>query len=124
MSPATSRVRSTWRTSPLTAAALGAIIGKPFPLKIVAPPNFFSRIPANRDDHGAPIPQDPTVIDNASNSGILLGGQFATGGMGHIMLQWSKVGIPGSVTILDNVLSISVGGAVTAPITIANVSFA
>ena len=105
------------------SGALDGVHSRPIPLRIVAPPNHFSRIPAARQNAGTALPQDPSVIDNASNSGILLGGQFATGGMGHIMLQWAKVGIPGSVTILDNVLSISITGHGTAPVTIQNVSF-
>ncbi len=106
------------------SGALGQIIGKPVPLRIISPPNYYSRIPAVRHNAGTALPQDPSVVDNASNSGVILGGQFAIGGMGHIMLQWGKVGIPGSVTILDNVLSISVSGHGTAPISIQNVSFA
>jgi hypothetical protein len=92
-------------------------------IRIVTPPNYWNKLHIGKKGTASALSHSPAVVDNASNSGILEGGQFATGGMGHIMLQWQRVGIPGSVTILDNVLSISITGQRTAPITIQNVTF-
>jgi hypothetical protein len=67
--------------------------------------------------------QNPRVLNASVNSGILAGGQYGSGGLGHIMLQWRKVGISGPVKIIDNVLSVKTSGPSTNPVTIDNVTF-
>jgi hypothetical protein len=92
-------------------------------IRIITPPSYWSKLQIGSKGSAKALGHSAAVVDNASNSGLIDGGQFATGGMSHIMLQWQKVGIPGSVTILDNVLSISITGHQTGPITISNVTF-
>ncbi len=61
--------------------------------------------------------------DHATNGGIIVGGQFAAGGLGHIFTQWRGVRIRGPVTILDNVLSVEVADPAAGPITISHVRY-
>ena len=68
-------------------------------------------------------PHDPRVIDDATNSGIMTGGQIASGGAGYGLLQWRGVKIPGKVTVIQNVLEINMGTKVTGPVTISHVIF-
>jgi hypothetical protein len=98
---------------------------QPTDTRIVAPPNFQSFV-HTRPSIGTPLRPQPNVTDTSTNSGILLGGQFLVGGKdpGHIGLQWRKVGIRGSVTVIDNVLSIQAPPVGTGPITIQHVTFA
>jgi hypothetical protein len=97
---------------------------RPFVHKVIAPPSFFSRLPFFRPDRSNPLPRDPDVVDLATNSGILLGGQFSARGLGHIMLQWRRISVHGPVTVMDNVLSIDTHEHGSGPITVAHVTFA
>jgi hypothetical protein len=96
---------------------------RPFLRTIIAPPPFYSRVPFFRRDLGSPLPHDPNVVDQATNSGILLGGQFSARGLGHIMLQWRGITVPGPVTVMDNVLALTTGDHGSGPITISHVTF-
>jgi hypothetical protein len=104
----------------------GTLTGKNgrFIRTIIAPPPFYSRVPFFRNDRGTPLPHDPNVVDQATNSGILLGGQFSARGLGHIMLQWRGITVPGPVTVMDNVLALTTGDHGSGPITISHVTFA
>ena len=66
------------------------------------------------------------VLDTSTNSGILLGGQFQVGGVfpGHVNTQWRKVAMHGSVTIIDNILSVKAPVVGTGPIPNQHVTFA
>jgi hypothetical protein len=97
---------------------------RPFVRKIIAPPPFYSRVPFFRPDRGTPLPHDPSVSDQATNSGILLGGQFSARGLGHVMLQWRGITVPGPVTVMDNILAITTGDHGSGPITISHVTYA
>ncbi len=90
---------------------------------IVSPPPTVSRLPQSRPIRGRVLHQNPRLLDASVNSGILAGGQYGAGGLGHIMLQWRKVGISGPVKIIDNVLSVKTSGPSTSPVTIDNVTF-
>lgn len=105
---------------------IGSLTGgnQPFVRTIIAPPPFYSRVPFFRRDRGTPLPHDPNVVDQATNSGILLGGQFLARGLGHIMLQWRGITVPGRVTAMDNVLAITTGDHGSGPITISHVTYA
>ncbi|HEV3199733.1 MAG TPA: hypothetical protein VGZ73_17640, partial [Bryobacteraceae bacterium] len=106
------------------SGALGQI--KPADQRIISPPDYVSRILVN-PNNGTPLPPRPGVIDAATNSGILYGGQYSVGTKafgGHIALQWRKVGIRGSVTIVDNVLSVKTPQDGSVPVTIQHVLFA
>ncbi len=91
-------------------------------LLIVAPPPRFSRRPRAGSTRGRVL-HGASTATQAVNSGILAGGQFASGGLGHIAIQWRKVAATGPVTIIDNVLSIRTSGPATSPITVENVTF-
>ncbi len=73
---------------------------------------------------GRALPGDRSVRNNATNTGILAGGQLSAGGANHELLQWQCVKVNGKVTVVDNVLSISVLDRPSSPITISNVTFA
>jgi hypothetical protein len=104
----------------------GSLTGgnRPFVRKIIAPPPFYSRVPFFRRDRGSPLPHNPNVVDQATNSGILLGGQFSARGLGHIMLQWRGITVSGPVTAIDNVLAITTGDHGSGPIMISHVTYA
>jgi len=98
---------------------------------IVSPPPPFKRqrdlvqhITSRPVNFGKPLPQNPAVRNEATNTGIMAGGQIAAGGAGHALLQWQCVKLDGKVTVMDNVLSISMQDKPTGPITISNVTFA
>jgi hypothetical protein len=97
---------------------------RPFVHKVIAPPPFYSRLPFFRPDRSFPLPHDRNVVDLATNSGILLGGQFSARGLGHIMLQWRGITVHGPVTVMDNVLSIDTHANGSGPITISHVTYA
>jgi hypothetical protein len=99
---------------------------KPTDQRIISPPDTVSRILAN-PNNGKKLPPRPGVLDAATNSGILLGGQYSVGTKafgGHVALQWRNVGIRGSVTIVDNVLSVKTPESEAVPVTIQHVLFA
>jgi len=88
----------------------------------VAPPPVLSRI-GNRVGRSLALPHDGNIDDHATNSGILIGGQFAAGCLGHIGIQWRNVRIRGPVTVIDNVLSVESPAHDSGPITIKHVNF-
>jgi hypothetical protein len=92
--------------------------------RIVSPPNFHQRKSTHEINTGTPLPESSAVKNEATNSGILAGGQLSAGGSKHIMLQLQCVKIGGRVTVEDNVLSISVLDRPSDPINISNVTFA
>jgi hypothetical protein len=91
---------------------------------LVSPPDILQRLSTHPVNLGVALPQDPKVREETANSGILKGGQLFTGGANHTMLQWQCVKLRGKVTVIDNVLSISVQDRPSGPITISNVTFA
>jgi hypothetical protein len=91
---------------------------------LVSPPDIFQRVSSRKVNLGRPLPQSAVVANDATNSGIMAGGQLASGGTNHVFLQWQCVRVKGKVTVIDNVLSISVQDRPTGPITISNVTFA
>ena len=91
---------------------------------VVAPPDLYQRVSTSPVNLGQPLPQSRKVRNESTNTGILAGGQLSAGGSKHLMLQWQCVKVTGSVTVEDNVLSISVLDRPSAPISISNVTFA
>ena len=91
---------------------------------IVSPPSLSERKSTRPVNPGKALPSIPRVRNNATNTGILGGGQLTQGGANHALLQWQCVKVDGKVTVMDNVLSISVLDRPSAPITISNVTFA
>jgi len=91
---------------------------------IITPPPFASRLSATPRNHGTPLPRKGNALFAGTNRGIIHGGQFASGGVGQVFLQWQGVRVPGKVTIINNVLSIGAGNKVTGPIHISDVTFA
>ena len=91
---------------------------------VVSPPRFFQAKSTHKINLGKPLPQDSSVRQDTTNSGILNGGQVAAGAANHALLQWQCVLLRGKVTVVDNVLTISVQDRPTGPITISNVTFA
>jgi hypothetical protein len=64
-----------------------------------------------------------TVINTASNSATLTGGQFLDGGMGQIGLQWQQQTINCPIRIVNNVLSVTVSGTNTHDVSVHDVTF-
>ena len=91
---------------------------------LVSPPDVFQRKATRPVNPGKALPDDPTVINQAVNSGIIRAGQFAQGAANHTLLQWQGVRTRGPVKVIDNVLSISVLDRPAGPISISNVTFA
>ena len=91
---------------------------------LAAPPAVYQRMSSLPVNLGKALPQDPAVINNAGNSGVLKAGQFAQGAANHVLLQWQGVQMRGPVKVIDNVLAISVLNRPSGPITISNVTFA
>ena len=63
------------------------------------------------------------VINTASNSATLTGGQFLDGGMGQIGLQWQHVTINSPIRIVNNVFSVTVSGTNTRDVSVQDVTF-
>ena len=91
---------------------------------VVSPPRFFQTASTHKVDLGKPLPKHPNVRQETTNSGILQGGQVVAGAANHALLQWQCVKVDGSVTVVQNVLTISVQDRPTGPIKISNVTFA
>jgi hypothetical protein len=91
---------------------------------VLSPPRFFQAASTHKVDLGQALPQDPGVRQDTTNSGILNGGQVVAGAANHALLQWQCVRVGGSVTVVDNVLTISVQDKRTGPIVISGVTFA
>jgi hypothetical protein len=91
---------------------------------LVSPPDIFQAVSSRPVNLGKPLRHDPNVVDETANSGILRGGQLSAGGTSHVVLEWQCVKVPDRVTVMDNVLSLSVADRPTGPITISNVTFA
>ena len=91
---------------------------------VLSPPNVVRRASTHGVNLGRALPGNRAVRDESTNSGILAGGQLSAGGANHALLQWQCVKVDGKVTVVDNVLSISVMNRPSSPITISNVTFA
>lgn len=72
----------------------------------------------------APTATGAGVVNAASNSATLAGGQFLDGGMGQIGLQWQNVTIDCPIRIVNNVLSVAVSGINTKGVAVHDVTFA
>lgn len=105
------------------SGALDRVPGQPLDQRIITPPAHGSRLSLHPRNRGLPLAHDPRVVDDATNSGIIQGGQLSAGGSGYGLLQWRGVKIPGQVTILQNVLEINMGDQATGPVTISHVTF-
>ena len=64
-----------------------------------------------------------SVINTASNSATLTGGQFLDGGMGQIGLQWQHQTITCPIRIVNNVLSVTVSGTNAHDVFVHDVTF-
>jgi hypothetical protein len=103
--------------------ALGGV-SRPHDQVLVSPPDVFQVASTHIVDRGKPLRHNPAVINQASNTGFLIGGQLGGGAANHVLLQWQCTRVRGRVTVMDNVLSISMQDRPTGPITISNVTFA
>ncbi len=106
------------------SGALGGDLSSKHNQIVVSPPDFFQRASTHKVNRGRALPQNPAVVNETNNSGVLNGGQLAAAGANHAFLQWQCVKIDGKVRVIDNVLSISVLDRPSAPINISNVTFA
>ena len=93
--------------------------------QITWPPHYSGPIHAHAPA-GKPLPQNPDVLNTATNSGVLLGGQFQAGGAtpAQVDLQWRRASLRGSVTVIENVLTVANPPAGNGPIDIDHVTFA
>ncbi len=93
--------------------------------RITYPPHYAGPIHAHAPV-GRPLPQNPNVLNTATNSGILRGGQFQAGGRdpAQVDLQWRRATLRGSVTVIENVLTVANPPIGNGPITIDHVTFA
>lgn len=82
--------------------------------------------PQRLDGSAAAAPGGSTlgVVNAASNSATLTGGQFLDGGMGQIGLQWQHVTINCPIRIVNNVFSVTVSGTNTHGVSVQDVTFA
>jgi hypothetical protein len=90
---------------------------------VVSPPRSFQAASTHKVNLGRPLPQDPLVRQDTTNSGILDGGQVVAGAANHALLQWQCVKVGGGVTVVDNILTISVQDKPTGPIVISDLTF-
>ena len=79
---------------------------------------------ASSEDTATPAVIAAGVMNTASNSATLVGGQFLDGGMGQVGLQWQDVTIKCPIRIVNNVLSVTVSGTNTHGVTVQDVTFA
>ncbi len=70
-----------------------------------------------------PYPGNYPLVDSATNSGLVKGGQFNAGGFGDQGLQWQKVRVGGNVQIVHNSLSVHPEGSGLAGISVSNVNY-
>ena len=63
------------------------------------------------------------LVNAATNSGLVRGGQFNAGGFGDEGLQWQKVHVGSNVQIVHNSLSVHPEGTKLAGISVSNVSY-
>jgi hypothetical protein len=63
------------------------------------------------------------LVNAATNSGAVLGGQFNAGGFGDIGLQWQKVHVGGNVRVVHNSLAVQPQGSQLAGINVSNISY-
>jgi len=94
----------------------------PSPGIYVTPPAIDQHLPSVQ---AAASPESSAgIVENATNSASLTGGQFLDGGFGAIGMQWQNVVIRCPVHIVNNVLSIVVSGAASSGITVRDVVYA
>ena len=73
------------------------------------PPRYFQFAATHKVDPGQVMPRDPGVRQEAINGGILNGGPARRRrAVRHALLQWRCVKVVGGVTVIDNVMTISV----------------
>ncbi len=70
-----------------------------------------------------PYPGNYPLVNAASNSGLIAGGQFNAGGFGDQGLQWQNVQVGGNVQLVHNSLSVHPEGSKLAGITVSDVSY-
>jgi hypothetical protein len=63
------------------------------------------------------------LVNAATNSGLIRGGQFNAGGFGDQGLQWQKVHVGGNVQVVHNSLSVHPQGTMLAGISVSNVTY-
>ncbi len=70
-----------------------------------------------------PYPGNYPLVNAATNSGLVQGGQFNAGGFGDDGLQWQKVAVGGNVQIVHNSLSVHPEGSKLAGISVSDVAY-
>jgi hypothetical protein len=70
-----------------------------------------------------PHPGNFPLVNAATNSGLIVGGQFSAGGFGDQGLQWQKVGVRGDVRLVHNSLSVHPEGSGLAGISVNDVAY-
>ena len=70
-----------------------------------------------------PHPGNFPLVNAATNSGLIRGGQFNAGGFGDQGLQWLNVGVNGSVKVVHNSLSVHPEGSGLAGVVVSDVRY-
>ena len=86
-------------------------------------PVFFDSVRVAPAPRRLPYSGNYPLVNAATNSGLVRGGQFNAGGFGDEGLQWQKVHVGGNVQVVHNSLSVHPEGTMLAGISVSNVSY-
>ena len=106
---------------PPAVASDGNPVALPAPTGPLSP--FFPTPFGGRGTLTLPYPGNYPLVNAATNSGLILGGQFNAGGFGDLGLQWKDVRVAGNVRLVHNSLSVHPEGKKLAGISVSDVSY-
>jgi hypothetical protein len=120
--PARERVRAVPNNPPVIVSDGNSVKKKlPKPTGPLSP--YFSTPLAGPGTKTLPYSGNYPLVNAATNSGLVRGGQFNAGGFGDEGLQWQKVHVGGNVQIVHNSLSVQPEGTMLAGVSVSNVSY-
>jgi len=110
-------------TTPPAVAIDGDSVANQLPAP-TGPISPFFHIPfGGAGTETVPFPGNLPLVNSASNSGLIKGGQFSAGGFGDQGLQWQNVHVGGNVQVVHNSLSVHPEGSKLAGISVSDVSY-
>lgn len=120
--PARERVHAVPNNPPVIASDGNSVKNKlPKPTGPLSP--YFSTPLSGPGTKTLPYSGNYPLVNAATSSGLVRGGQFNAGGFGDEGLQWQKVHVGGNVQVVHNSLSVHPQGTMLAGISISNVSY-
>ena len=108
-------------TVPAAVVDDGEVAGLPTPTGPLSP--FFPTPLGGPGTINLPFPGNLPLVNAATNSGQIRGGQFSGGGFGDQGLQWLNVRVGGHVRAVHNSLSVHPEGSLLAGIDVADVAY-